>query len=80
MPTIKRINNLPVLNRTLTHWNQLETVTANSVTLPDGTTRDGAQDLATSIQSVEAALMTARNTLSVAQGTRATRRGDALCT
>ena len=70
MPTLKLINNLPVLNHTLTHWNQLETVIADSVTLPDGTTRDGAQDLATSLQSVEAALMTARNALSVAQGTR----------
>jgi hypothetical protein len=70
MPTIKRLNNLPVLNRALTHWTELEIMTADSVTLPDGTTRDRAQDLATSIQDAEAALMTARNTLSVAQGAR----------
>jgi len=53
-------------------------VTADPVTLPDGTTRDGAQDLATSIQSVEAVLMTARNTLSVAQGARQPGTGSAL--
>jgi hypothetical protein len=70
MATLKRIDKLLVLNRILIHWNPFETVTASPVILPDRTTKDGTQDLAMSIQSVEAALMMVRNQLSMAQGAR----------
>jgi hypothetical protein len=66
----KLINNLPILNRMLSHWAQVERTTTNTLSLPDGTTRAEVQELATRIQSVEAELLTGRNVLSAAQGAR----------
>ena len=70
MPKPKLVNNLPLLNRTLAHWSLVENALGEAVVLPDGTTRDGAQDLATSIQETEHTLMTARNTLATLQEER----------
>ena len=66
----KLINNLPILNKTIIHWNKVETALGEAVTLPDGTTRDGATDLATSIKDTESGLIATRNDLSTAQGER----------
>ncbi|MBB6053358.1 hypothetical protein [Armatimonas rosea] len=75
MPTTKTVNNLPVLNKTITHWDKVETALGERVLLPDGATHDVAIDLAMSIQDAETAVTVERNALSAAQGTRdATRR------
>lgn len=70
MPTVKLVNNLPILIRTLSHWTQIENATGAGVALPDGTTRDGGQDLASGIKDAETVLMEGRNALAKAQGER----------
>jgi hypothetical protein len=70
MPKPKLVNHLPLLNHVLAHWSQVETALGEAVTLPDGTTRDGAQDLATSLQDSDSSLLVNRNTLMSAQGGR----------
>lgn len=74
MPTKKIVNNLPLLNKAIAHWGQAETAIGETLVLPDGTTHDGAIDLATSIKDAETALTDQRNALSKAQGERTSTR------
>ena len=66
----KLVNNLPILNRVLAHWTQVEENIVTTVALPDGTHHSQAQSLATRIREVEVSLMEGRNALSVAQADR----------
>jgi hypothetical protein len=70
MPTKKIVNNLPILNKTVIHWGKAETALGEAITLPDGTTHDGAIDLATNIKDIEKQVVDDRVLLAKAQGVR----------
>jgi hypothetical protein len=76
MPTRVVVNNLPVLNRVIAHWVNVEAIVANSVSVPDGMSLAEARELAGAILEAEGVLIEARNILSQAQGMRNMTRGS----
>jgi hypothetical protein len=50
---------IPTIDKVLQHWSDAETKLGRAITLADGTTRDGLQDLKTEYEAIQQAALTA---------------------